>query len=508
MKTMTKLLYVTLTLSLFTVGGLLVVELATQGGQESTRSGAVGSTVRTGSRSPGISPAAIERVEARTLPLPIKSGAQRRYAFYLNADLRMPRKEGDPSPAALNFSAGGMLTTTITQASKSGYQSCASISDVAFSVSNGSDLEDDDALDPALAEKTRLALTRPFCFDVDATGRLKSLRLEDAVGEFVARYERLARGDYEKQKMHYRRLATDKGLVKPAEVASTKVSGKSRYQVTDNAQVVAVDALEQLQMNPSMMMAMHGSTRVTLKLVSTAHVPEQLTRLRQLANALSPMALTKVMTVKDNPKARHLKTLGDANLEQLMGQLSALKDDDDSRQARLTLMSQLTALLALKPAEVESVKKKLYEDLPAHQAATLIGALANAETPQAQGALAGLAADSVVDGEKRAMALGLLGLAKEPSGEATETAQRLMDDVDEDLGNTAKLAVGNMASALARAGDDRGNELVDTLIARYNAATSIEERALLIDALGNSGDAQVLSVVGAALQDPSEVIRR
>ncbi|MBW2732368.1 MAG: hypothetical protein JRH20_08220 [Deltaproteobacteria bacterium] len=168
-----------------------------------------------------------------------------------------------------------------------------------------------------------------------------------------------------------------------------------------------------------------------------------------------------------------------------MGQLGALKDDDDSRQARLTLMSQLTALLVLKPAEVESVKKKIYEDSPAHQAATLIGALANAETPQAQGALAGLAADSVVDGEKRAMALGLLRLAKEPSAQATETAQRLMDE-DGDLGNTAKLAVGNMAAGLARAGDDRGNDLVDTLIARYNAATSIEERALLIDACGGT----------------------
>jgi HEAT repeat protein len=189
-----------------------------------------------------------------------------------------------------------------------------------------------------------------------------------------------------------------------------------------------------------------------------------------------------------------------ATLSDLLAAIAQTTDD----QARGYQFMRLGALLRLDANSIDEAARAIAAKDPA--AMMLISALGEAGTPRAQAALARMLDGSVLDDHQREQAAVALGLTDAPT-DGTFDALARASRREGDAGNTALLALGNAA---LRAADDNPAEAarrVDELLAQLARTTSDEERALVLRALGNTGDVRILAAVASALASGSVPVR-
>jgi hypothetical protein len=191
---------------------------------------------------------------------------------------------------------------------------------------------------------------------------------------------------------------------------------------------------------------------------------------------------------------------GDANFADLMAELAKITDT----HARGYQFLRLAALMRLDPKVIDEAVRAVAANAP--DSDVVVGALGEAGTPQAQRALVGLLDTGRIDDEHRVQAAVALGLTGSPTSATLDSLAQLSQAHDE-VGDTALLAYGN---ATLRASDEDPSDAarrVDDLLARLARATDDEERAVLLRALGNTGDPRILPALSTYVAVPSVLVR-
>lgn len=191
---------------------------------------------------------------------------------------------------------------------------------------------------------------------------------------------------------------------------------------------------------------------------------------------------------------------GNATFPDLMTELAKLTDSHDRGYQFL----RLAALMRLDPNAVEEARRAVLAN--AAGADVVVGAMGEAGTPQAQHTLASLLDSSALDGERRVQAAVALGLTGSPTT-ATLDALAQQSKQGGEVGDTALLAYGNATLRMSDENPAEAARHVDDLLARLAQATTDEERAMVLRALGNTGDGRILPALSPYLAATSVMVR-
>jgi hypothetical protein len=173
----------------------------------------------------------------------------------------------------------------------------------------------------------------------------------------------------------------------------------------------------------------------------------------------------------------------------------ALSDEQKRHEAGQQAVFRLGALFRLEPDEVARAKARvLASDATLVEVAVMTAGLGAANTGPATAALVEIL-DAPASGEVHAQAAIALGLGGVVTADAVRALDTAASREPGDLQGAATLALGLLAQRRASDSPD----IVATLLARYHASQSVDERALLFEALANSGDARILPVIDVLL---------
>lgn len=191
---------------------------------------------------------------------------------------------------------------------------------------------------------------------------------------------------------------------------------------------------------------------------------------------------------------------GDATFPDLMAELAKLTNSHDRGYQFL----RLAALMRLDPRVVDEATRAVLAK--ADSSDVVVGALGEAGTPQAQRALAGLLDSNALDGERRVQAAVALGLTGSPTSETLDALAQQSKQGGE-IGDTALLAYGNATLRISDENPSDASRRVDDLLGRLAQANSDEERAIVLRALGNTGDPRILPALSAHIGSTSVLVR-
>jgi hypothetical protein len=182
--------------------------------------------------------------------------------------------------------------------------------------------------------------------------------------------------------------------------------------------------------------------------------------------------------------------------------LGAISD----QHARGYQFLRIAALMRLEPDAVRAAQRLITDGAPPETAGLLIGAMGEAGTPVAQAALGELVKTATLGEEPRTHAAITMGLTATPTPET----MRVLDETARgtgDLANTATLAQGNATLRMRDDDPDASSAQVDALLARLARATTDDERALVLRALGNTGDPRILDAIAGLIANANIGVR-
>ncbi|MFT3774916.1 MAG: HEAT repeat domain-containing protein [Minicystis sp.] len=180
----------------------------------------------------------------------------------------------------------------------------------------------------------------------------------------------------------------------------------------------------------------------------------------------------------------------------------------DDVHARNTAMGKMAALLRLHPEEAAKTREAvLHGDLDLEGKQRLVGALGAAGTKEARGALASVLGSEDAPVAVRANAAASLGLSASPTSEDVEALVKGSSSADAEVANASTLGLGNLAKRMNEASSGDPADVIAKLVERIHAATTDEERALCLNALGNTGDARALPVIEEYLAATDTTLR-
>jgi hypothetical protein len=189
-----------------------------------------------------------------------------------------------------------------------------------------------------------------------------------------------------------------------------------------------------------------------------------------------------------------------ASLVDLLAALDAVGDDSHARGYQFL---RIAALLRLDPDAVRAAQRAVMDNAPTAQ--VLVAALGEAGTPEAQRVLHEVMSAKLPE-ESRAHAAVSLGLVESPT-RATVDALASIASAKDEVGATATLAQGNVAMRMRDDDPAAADRQIEDLLARLARATDDEERALVLRALGNTGDARIMPALERAIATGSVPVR-
>jgi HEAT repeat protein len=102
-----------------------------------------------------------------------------------------------------------------------------------------------------------------------------------------------------------------------------------------------------------------------------------------------------------------------------------------------------------------------------------------------------------------------LGLAEKPTGDALTALREVSRESDPDLRSTAQLALGNAGKNFGQNNEPTSaKSVVEELKSALRSATSPEEQAVYLRALGNTASAEALPPIVEALKSPLLAVRQ
>jgi hypothetical protein len=252
-------------------------------------------------------------------------------------------------------------------------------------------------------------------------------------------------------------------------------------------------------------------TEITLKM--------QLTSREMLTASDRDEAMRRTNTLKKSPaivlsapsatndEAIHRNELGDATAEKLLADLAALETRPDGEETPLYL--KLKALVYLQPDACPMLAKVLAAaKTDSRSMAILTEALSSIGHPAAQAALCDVIIARRDDEVALAGLIPALAMVERP----TQASESLLVELGKNtlsaiVRESVELGLGTMARQMLDSQPARSDRIVATMLARLAAATSVEERRLVLSVLGNVGADKTLPAVAACLRDAAPEVR-
>jgi hypothetical protein len=339
------------------------------------------------------------------------------------------------------------------------------------------------AFAPDLADTARSALAALAATFQVATRAGETVE-SDSIGDYQARYARTSTGLH-RERIAYQRVTGELSAQIVKSGTQVTVRGDGWPDGVDGHEVTRVGT-EQLGVVVDAKFSLHhaGTARVT---------PGS-------PDGMVSMAVDAASATARSTDEEDRAMVDGASLSDLLAALAAITDE----HARGYQYLRIAALMRLEPETVRTAKQMVVNGAP--ESSVLVGALGEAGTPVAQAALGELLATPALVEDTRMHAAITLGLTAAPTRETL----RALDDAAKgtgDLANTSTLAQGN--AALRMRDDDSGaaSAQVDALLARFARATDDDERALVLRALGNTGDPRILDAISQALASANIGVR-
>lgn len=319
-------------------------------------------------------------------------------------------------------------------------------------------------------------------------GQTWTVEEQDLMGKYEATYNRVGQRVQRKRGAYTQMTSSNGSQTNGNTLQSTE---DSSFLFDEKGLVSATIKLDQQsalgQGLPTIAMAL----RVKLERIDSTEVPLVAAPFRD-ATSIAPRVDRGLAE-----RNRRLSIVAGATMTELLEAAKSaahLGEDAPLRyREQAKAMRRLTALVELEPTAANELAAAIKKDPSDLDSARLLsGALSSAESPQATNALSSLLGDELPE-ETKSTVLMNLGLAKAPTVESTSALTKALDGP---LGNQAALALGSQAHTL---GEEDGAGAVDTLLSRYEAAKTSEERLAYIEALANTGSREVLPVMHAAI---------
>lgn len=194
--------------------------------------------------------------------------------------------------------------------------------------------------------------------------------------------------------------------------------------------------------------------------------------------------------------------VGGASFADLLAELEGITDG----HARGYQFLRIAALFRLDPEAARAAARLVLDGAHADTEGVVIGALGEAGTPEAQRALHDVLAAPAEDGTRMRAAVAL-GLTESPTVDTLAALDRAATHGDGDIAATATLAQGNAALRIRDEQPGASAQQVEALLARLERAVDDGERALLVRALGNTGDPRIVPALDRALAGGSTHLR-
>ncbi|APR87530.1 hypothetical protein A7982_12879 [Minicystis rosea] len=333
----------------------------------------------------------------------------------------------------------------------------------------------------------------------DRPGASFRVEEEDLLGRYVATYTRSGENRMVRTRSRYTHLRDASGL---STVKALRMVPEERTELRFDEQGL-VSAEVHVDNTFSM-----GESAAVIKTILSAKLHRE---------DIEPVTLPPARTIEGEPISDHLDRtaltrsrdaarVGGAKAPELLAEarrVSHLDRKNPETQKHISVTSRrLSALSRLDDGAAVALADAIRsEPRDAAQVSLLAGSLASAGAPAATNALAKLL-DEPLPPEARSAVVVNLGLSRAPT---SESVNALSAALDQPGSAEAALALGTQAGKL---GEDGGEDAVDLLLQRYEAATSDDERHVYLEALANSGSRKALPVMLAALRGASFELSR
>ncbi|WP_394840299.1 HEAT repeat domain-containing protein [Pendulispora rubella] len=257
---------------------------------------------------------------------------------------------------------------------------------------------------------------------------------------------------------------------------------------------------------------------------SVGRTKSQLSLVRTSTEKLSVDELASLVRGYDEREARGGATSDlaahdlDAHLEQRMQErelgsetwetLSKRIDDPESDRTKTFL--KLKALFILQSERAKEAARALagMKDAQAPSFLLLTGSLAASGTREAQKALVDAARASEPNSSRERSLVATLGTVKTPTPQTVTSLQQVQNGRGgEEIRGTARLALGSLAGELREKDPALAQSVVNDNVQSFRDATTPEDRALALLALGNAGAPDNVALAREALSDPDPRVR-
>jgi HEAT repeat protein len=465
------------------------------------------------------------------------------YRYELTSDQQVtfrPAQPGAAVPPGMRFMVQGQWEVGVVSAGAERVDLRVLLRPATFSVN----VDGQDALTPEVRSQLQASLGTSFFVSLDREGRVKLTHFEqgtdvlvqgllrsfvastqfvvpgkpgaaweteeyDSTGQYAAAYRRLDGSRFEKSKKAYSRLASPQGLVSIGQDVHLEVRAQSTFELAEDLWPHSVQAREELTLDAG------GGTppastslQLALRLLGRGRDASLSGALLARQATLMTLPMASVVGQEQDPMDGYRQVLGGRRFEDMLKDLRSLPTTEKERDdARTLALERLRALFKLQPAEALKVPDALRSGLDPVAASPLIGALSAASTPEALQALSRSIDDSTLQPIVRTDAIAAMGMADVPNREGVDTLRRYSQDANPLFRDTATLALGN-ASLQMQDDDARGADaLLNELMNAYRTASTPEQQALVLRALGNTRSPRALPVIREALRSGSPLVR-
>ncbi|ATB35295.1 hypothetical protein CYFUS_000707 [Cystobacter fuscus] len=405
-------------------------------------------------------------------------------------------------------------------------------------------VEGNDALPPDVRRTMTAALELPFFLTLDKSGTVELTHFEepvddltrgilrtlvassqfvvrgqltqawrndelDTTGQYVAVYVRQTNNRVEKKKQVYTHLTTPQGLQPIGSDVHTTTYTSAVFELGEDVWTQSLQDKEHLEVDTGEgMPRVFNDLELSLRLLERRMDATLKGSLEARQGLLSTATMATFQGRAQDPLEHYRQILGNRTFDELIQALRSLPTDEKARDdARTQVMEQLRALFMLQPGEALKVPDILRSGMPQLAASPMLGALSAASTPEAIHSLATASGDQSLAHDVRMDAVSALGMAGEPNREGVDALRQLTRNQDTMLRDTASLAFGNAAYQMTD-DDARGAEaLVQEMKNNYRSATTPEQQALALRAIGNTRAPEALDTIREALRSNAIQVR-
>lgn len=329
----------------------------------------------------------------------------------------------------------------------------------------------------------------------------------DQNGRYNAYYRELDAEQFEKRKEYTfldlaARLQLDKRVPPPTATSAATIT---RLRPGVLARVQTRDSID-LPMGESK--GFHSESHITIALKEESLGAVSAIDAKQLVTG--PLFETRALDVRSGQARRDRELVGGRSFDELQSDLDALPPTNENREARWAVTRRMTALFNTDPASIDRAVLRLRGSPKPGDSEVLLAALSDANAPQAQAALARAAQDAAVPEDVQQAAIIQLSLDDHPTADTMSELNRMAQDpADPDRRAAAILALGGAVrhSAEDQELGDASRQAAARLVDGFKAATTPDDQALYLAALGNTGSPQGVDSIEVGLANSSPKVR-